>query len=78
MIFYVIQVIYNDGDVEILLLKKERWEFIKNNKIHVVGQNFQISLCMLRFHANFADLICRNKQKSRLILMLLQKSKYYF
>ncbi|CAL9101451.1 PDS5, regulator of cohesion maintenance [Musa troglodytarum] len=29
------KVIYNDGDVEILLLKKERWEFIKNNKIHV-------------------------------------------
>ncbi|XP_018675052.2 sister chromatid cohesion protein PDS5 homolog C isoform X3 [Musa acuminata AAA Group] len=28
------KVIYNDGDVEILLLKKERWEIVKNNKIH--------------------------------------------
>lgn len=78
MLFFAVQIVYIDGDVEILLMKKERWEFVKDdNKNDMVGHNFHLFKCIVLMLTS-ADLICRNKQKILIILMLLQKSKHCF
>lgn len=77
--YFAVQVIYSDGDVEILLLKKERWEFVKDDSnIDVVSHDFCIFFYRFVLMLIYADLICRIKPKTLLILMFLQKSKFFF